>query len=52
MVDCEKVLNQDQMKQYDIKGYPHIVKKKEDNTYEQYSGDRSSDSLEQFAASA
>lgn len=50
LVDCEKVLSQDQMKKYGIVGFPHIAMLGSGGSLlGEYQGDRSEDSFVSFA---
>ena len=49
LVDCEKVLTQDQMKKYGIVGFPTIVMLGGGNLLSEYQGDRSEESFVSFA---
>jgi len=45
LVDCDKVLNQNQMKKYDILGFPTIKMFSGGNNVVEYQGDRTADAL-------
>ena len=45
LVDCDKVLNQDQMKKYGVKGFPTVVMMSGGNVLEEYKGDRTADAI-------
>ena len=49
LVDCEKVLTQDQMKKYGIVGFPTIVMLGGGNVLGEYQGDRTEESFVNFA---
>lgn len=49
LVDCEKVLTQDQMKKYGIVGFPTIVMLGGGSLLSEYQGDRSEESFVSFA---
>lgn len=49
LVDCEKVLSQDQMKKYGIVGFPTIVMLSGGTPLGEYQGDRSEESFVSFA---
>lgn len=49
LVNCEKVLNADQMKKYGVTGYPSILMLGNGGVLGEYSGDRSPSSFVNFA---
>jgi thiol-disulfide isomerase/thioredoxin len=49
LVDCEKVLTQEQMKKYGIVGFPTIVMLGGNKVLSEYQGDRGEDSFVSFA---